>query len=43
MPHEESTLSKICNATRGAVPFCLDLDDNDSYIISEPKKSSNNK
>ena len=33
MPKQESTLSKVCNITRGMVPFCLDLDDKDSYVI----------
>ena len=32
MTGQESILSKCC---KGTTPFCLDLDENDSYIIDE--------
>lgn len=40
MCKQESLLSKVC---KGTTPFCIDLDDEDSYIINTPEKDSNNK
>ena len=33
MPKQESILSKVC---KGTTPFCIDLDEDDSYIIEVP-------
>lgn len=40
MPKQESLFSKCC---KGTTPFCLDLDDENSYVIDEPENDSNNK
>ena len=43
MPKQESIFSKIC---KGTTPFCIDLDEDDSYIIDteiETEDNSNHK
>ena len=41
MVKQESIFSKIC---KGTTPFCIDLDEDDSYIIdTETEDNSNNK
>ena len=41
MPKQESLFFKCC---KGTTPFCIDLDDEDSYIIEDtPKEDSSNK
>ena len=37
MPKQESIFSKICNFTKGTTPFCVDLDEEDSYVIDMNK------
>ncbi|KKN76215.1 hypothetical protein LCGC14_0372410 [marine sediment metagenome] len=38
MSDQESIISKIC---RGTTPFCIDLDDKDSYVIEVPNNDPN--
>jgi len=40
MPKQESIFSKCF---KGSAPFCIDLDEEDSYVIEVPDKNSNNK
>ncbi len=37
---QESLLSKCC---KGLTPFCIELDENDSYVINVPDKNPNHK
>lgn len=38
MAKQESLISKICT---GTTPFCIDLDEKDSYIIEETDSDIN--
>lgn len=40
MSKTESFISKCC---KGSTPFCIDLDEDDSYVIDVPKKNSDKK